>query len=221
MSSLKITLIVVLLSILEVGLAIAIILMPEPTININEFIESNLFYTELFQPTTAVLLNFRSYDTLLTSVILLLIFLGIYPMPAPTYQSAVPSRSRWWLSGLLLLMIVMILGYLLWKTPVYAMSIFPIIGALLAISVISLLILHFNPFSLFPILPHFFWHRWLTINILIFLMISFVAFFQASHWLEYPTSVAGYFTITLQTSLTLTFGLTLILLLTQKLPNDS
>jgi multisubunit Na+/H+ antiporter MnhB subunit len=214
MSSLKISLIVILLSILEVGLAIGVILMPEPTVNIDEFIHSNLSYTQLVQPTTAVLLNFRSYDTLLSAAILLLIFLGIWRMPASDeFLCLKPAHQSWRrvLGGALFLVIFIVLSYLLWKTPIYASSVFPMIGALLAISVVSLSMLRLNPFPMFQTLPDFLLRLLLTSSLLIFLLIGFLVLLQEAYWLEYPASLAGNLTMIVQISLSFTFGLTLIL----------
>ena len=72
--------------------------------------------------------------------------------------------------------------------------------------------LRLNPFPTFQTLPDFLLRLFLASSLLIFLIIGFLVLLQEAYWLEYPASLAGSLTIIIQTSLTFSFGLTLILL---------
>jgi multisubunit Na+/H+ antiporter MnhB subunit len=86
---------------LSLGMALtaAIIDLPEPAIALGARVAAHLPESGVRHPVTAVLLNFRGYDTLLEVAVLLLAVLGVLALP-PTESAPPPDRSppsaRYW-----------------------------------------------------------------------------------------------------------------------------
>jgi len=94
--------------------ALAHALQSAPSNALAQAVQENLATSGVSNPVTAVLLNFRAYDTLLELAVLLTAILGIFALgPArPGYRSAGPvfdSLAHW-----LVPVLILTAGYLLW-----------------------------------------------------------------------------------------------------------
>lgn len=78
-------------------------------------IAANLARSGVENPVTAVLLNFRGYDTLLEMVVLLLALLGVWSIAdAPQPRATTPGCVLDTLSRLLVPVLILVAAYLLW-----------------------------------------------------------------------------------------------------------
>jgi multisubunit Na+/H+ antiporter MnhB subunit len=103
------------------GLIWGFLHLPAPAVNLTAAVQAQLGASGVTNPVTAVLLNFRGYDTLLEVAVLLLALIGVwivsrYPLraPAPDIPSALDSSLLDTLIRLLVPLAVVIGTYLLW-----------------------------------------------------------------------------------------------------------
>jgi multisubunit Na+/H+ antiporter MnhB subunit len=102
-----------------IGLIATIFALPHPTAGLAVLVEAHLKESGVEHPLTAVLLNYRGYDTLLEISVLLLAVLGILafrpvdPVPAPPLRHQ-PGPVLTALIRLIIPLIVLSAGYLLW-----------------------------------------------------------------------------------------------------------
>ena len=97
-----------------VGWALIAVFTAGPPDSLLNAVSLNLRSSGVSNPVTAVLLNFRAYDTLLELAVLLTALLGIFAVSqaTPAYQYAGPvvdSLGRW-----LVPLLILLAGYLLW-----------------------------------------------------------------------------------------------------------
>ena len=113
-----------LLSILAAGLAYSVISLPVQTFNLQQLVAENMSLSGVSNQVTAVLINFRGYDTLLEMIVLLVALLGVWslndsdlPVAAEHKHSADlltanPVMST--LTRLLVPVLILVAAYLLW-----------------------------------------------------------------------------------------------------------
>ena len=110
----RLTLLLLLL-ILAAGLAYAVLSLPDQAAGLSERVASNMETSGVANPVTAVLLNFRSYDTLLEMAVLLVALLGVWSLGgAAMYLRVNPEPVLSFLVGVLAPMMILMAGYLLW-----------------------------------------------------------------------------------------------------------
>lgn len=156
-------------------------------------------------PTTAVLLNYRAWDTLLELGVLLLAFLGarqlaIRPVKLPTSW---PLLTAW--SQLLAPIIVVVGGYILWRGTSAPGGAFQA-GALLAAGAILL--------RLTEVLPPFSWHSlWLRglvlMGVSLFITVAALTAWLGDAWLQYPLAYHGLLIFSIEVAATLSIAATL------------
>ena len=101
---------------LSIGLGYAILLLPEPVESLPGRIVEQLPASGVANPVTAVLLNFRGYDTLLEVTVLLVALLGVWSIEGIADRFEPPAGSVLsTLTHLLLPLLILVAGYLLWK----------------------------------------------------------------------------------------------------------
>lgn len=136
--SVKLIFIILLLSILELGLASAVLFMPDvPTINLTEVMHEQLATTNMTNSLSAIIVHFRSYDILLAISCLFIAILGIWTIFYSTpiiekteYDYDTPLMQPF--PRLILLVIFLItIAYILWRGAELAIIAFHI-GAVLA-----------------------------------------------------------------------------------------
>lgn len=200
-------------------LGLTLLTLPMPSVNLAAHVGTELNASGVAHPVTAVLLNFRGYDTLLEVAVLTAALLGVLvtnarerPLPLPPSRSApsvLPALAR-----LLAPVIVLVAGYLLWAGAHKPGGAFQA-GAVLAAGSVLL--------NLAGLLP-----RWsapgrllrfgLVCGLLIFLAVTGMLLTQGS-LLQYPPRFAGALILLIETGLTLSIGLVLAGLILW-LPNE-
>ena len=108
-------LLALLLSVVAVGLGYAVLSLESASAGLGEMVASNLDSSGVSNPVTAVLLNFRGYDTLLELSVLLVALLGVWSLGGKSRQaaSAVPLLLSH-LQQILVPVLILVSGYLLW-----------------------------------------------------------------------------------------------------------
>ena len=97
------------------GLALAVLSLSVPSIGLSEAVAARLGETGVSHPVTAVLLNFRGYDTLLELVVLLLAMIGTWSVGTSRgCAGSPPGPLLRQLPRLLAPLMVLVAGYLLW-----------------------------------------------------------------------------------------------------------
>ncbi|MDX1678082.1 Na(+)/H(+) antiporter subunit B [Arsukibacterium sp.] len=163
-------------------------------------------------PVTAVLLNFRSWDTFMELVVLLSALLGTLKVTPPLTQRGNWALSRSW-SQLLAPIVIFLAGYVLWAGASQPGGAFQA-GALLAAGAVVLRLnkqlnwLHWQNG----------WVRLLTvIGLLVFSLVAIVAWLlpvipAKPVWLGWPPAVAGAIILLIETFASIAIGITLTLL---------
>mgnify|MGYP006426321365 CR=1 FL=1 len=86
-----------------------------PTLGLAELVDARLDDSGVAYPVTAVLLNFRGYDTLLELAVLLLALIGVWSLStAPHLGDEEPEPALAALSRLLAPLMILIAAYLVW-----------------------------------------------------------------------------------------------------------
>lgn len=162
-------------------------------------------------PVTAVLLNYRAWDTLLELVVLLLALLGVRQL-----QSAKQITPRPWplllaWSRMLAPLALLVGGYLLWRGAFAPGGAFQA-GALLAAGAVILRLNHLLP----PVSWENGWVRLLVVlGLVVFLAVGLAILglgLGGTAWLEYPAEQAGALILTIEIAAALSIATTLTLL---------
>ncbi|MDO9102436.1 MAG: MnhB domain-containing protein [Candidatus Nitrotoga sp.] len=211
----------VLVSIVMLGLAIAwtMLQLPPPAVRLAEHVGTRLDASGVKHAVTAVLLNFRGYDTLLEIAVLLLALLGVLVAagepssgqrmngsPQPILQS---------MARILVPLMVLIAGYLLWAGSHRPGGAFQA-GAVLAAAGV---LLHLA--GLMPAWgdPGRLLRAGLTEGFLLFLSVATLPLLQGA-MLQYPPRWAGALILAIEAGLTLSLALMLVGLFLW-LPNEN
>ena len=108
-------LLMVLLTVMAVGLAYAVLSLPAQAPGLSVYAVENINISGVSNPVTAVLLNYRAYDTFLELGVLLLALLGVWSLGCAGCQhQSSPGPVLDSLSRLLVPILIMVSGYLLW-----------------------------------------------------------------------------------------------------------
>ena len=81
-------------SLASIGLAMIVLLLPEPAPTLAPQAAANMAATGLGNPVTAVLMAYRAIDTLLETVVLLLALLGVWSLTPDRFWGGLPGRGR-------------------------------------------------------------------------------------------------------------------------------
>jgi multisubunit Na+/H+ antiporter MnhB subunit len=156
-------------------------------------------------PVTSVLLNFRAYDTLLELAVLLAAILGIWST-GPAVQGFLPSGSLLRsLTAAVVPLLILTSGYMLWvggHAPGGAFQ----AGALLGAAGVVLR-LSGDPAAGLPPLP---WLRLgIVLGVLVFTLVGLALMAAGSGFLTYPSALAKWLILLIETAATLAIGATL------------
>jgi multisubunit Na+/H+ antiporter MnhB subunit len=179
-------------------------------VGLPALVAAHLDQSGVRHPVTAVLLNFRAYDTLLEIGVLLLAVLGVLavrhaaapepvqPQPAGAVLAA--------LAHLAVPLMVLVAGYLLWAGAHQPGGAFQA-GAVLAGAGVLLRLSGRLP----ALLPPGFWLRaGLLLGFAVFLAIALGVTLGGHELLAYPVQQAGGLILAIEASLTLSIGLILV-----------
>lgn len=193
---------------LTLALGWTVLALPEPTVRLPEQVAANLAGSGVAHPVTAVLLNFRGYDTLLEVAVLLLALLGVFALArhaGPHAHRPVPGHPvLQTLARLLAPLMLLVAGYLLWAGAHAPGGAFQA-GAVLAAAGVLLRLAGLLPAWA---LPGRLLRAGLALGLLVFLAVAAAPLLQGS-LLQYPPATAGRLILLIEAALTLSIGLTL------------
>ncbi len=199
-------LLVALLSVLAVGLGYAVLSLPGQTPGLSDFVTENIETSGVSNPVTAVLLNFRGYDTLLEMGVLLLALLGVWSLSrVPEQSEASPGPVLDMLSRLLVPLLILVAGYLLWvgaRAPGGAFQ----AGAVLGAAGVLLLLVGWRPDARLSGLPL---RITLVMGLGTFVTVGMVLILVGRRLLEYPPPFAAALMLLIEAAATLSIGITL------------
>lgn len=192
------------------GLAVALVLamldLPPHAVRLPEAVAANLAASGVDHPVTAVLLNFRGYDTLLEVAVLLLALLGVLALVRPRAAgAATPAHPVLQaLARLVAPLMVLVAGYLLWIGAYAPGGAFQA-GAVLAAAGVLLRLAGLLPTWAQPNLLR---RVGLALGLAVFVAVAAAALLQGS-LLQYPIAAAGALILLIEAALALSIGLTL------------
>ena len=199
-------LLLLLLLTLAGGLGYAVLSLPDQVVGLGDRVSSNMETSGVRNPVTAVLLNFRAYDTLLEMGVLLVALLGVWSFGrAAAHRRVDPEPVLSFLVGALVPMMILVSGYLLWAGANAPGGAFQA-GAVLAASGILLLLSGKHlpvrllgwPFRLV-----------LVLGLGTFVVLGVTLLPASGMFLQYPPSLAGGLILFIEAAATLSIGVTL------------
>lgn len=197
------------------GLSWALLNLPEAGGDLGTLVRSRLGESGVSNVVTAVLLNFRGYDTLLEVAVLLLALLGVWTVHPrdKTVSGAYPDFARHsplvgaWLR-LLAPLIVLIGTYLLWAGAHAPGGAFQAGAVLAALGVMLYLSGRLTPTPT----ANFALRLLLVLGPGVFSLIALAVMAWGGALLEYPSNWAGLLILAVETGLTTSIAVTLVLL---------
>lgn len=198
-----------------VGLLIwAVLHQPQPAIALHQQVADALPESGVDHPITAVLLNFRSYDTLLEiGVLVLAVLVGLTLQSKDAPPDSLPGLPNPLLHACLTLLIPAMLltaAYLLWAGADRPGGAFQA-GAMLAAAFI---LLHLSGTRLSPRRSEFLMKAGLVMGFAVFLAVAVSTLIGGRPFLTYPDGSAGMLILLIELALTLSIGLILLSLFT-------
>ena len=202
-------LLVVLLSVLAAGLGYAVLSLPIEAPGLSLSVAEKLDASGVSNPVTAVLLNFRGYDTMLEMAVLFLALLGVWSLGGePERSESGPGVVLDMLSRTLIPLFVMVAGYLLWVGAHAPGGAFQA-GSVLAAAGVLLLLSGWRLNAKFTGLPL---RITLVLGLIMFVTVAVVLQLAGQRLLEFPLSLAGTLILLLEAAATLSIGMTLAFL---------
>ncbi len=108
-------LLIFMLSLMAAGLIYAVWTLPEFSPGLSAYTTANIAISGVINPVTAVLLNYRAYDTFLELAVLLIVLIGVWSLGGVSYPDRkVSSTVLDAVSRLLVPLLILVAGYLLW-----------------------------------------------------------------------------------------------------------
>lgn len=194
---------------LGILLAAVILDLPAPSGQLPALVAAHLGASGVSHPVTAVLLNFRGYDTLLEIGVLLLAVLGVLTVrqAADSAAQAAPPADAVLaaLTQLAVPLMVVVAGYLLWAGAHQPGGAFQA-GAVLAAAGVLLRLSGRLP----PLEPHFWLRAGLLIGFAVFLGVALGTGVSGRGMLAYPPAQAGGWILLIEAGLTLSIALILV-----------
>lgn len=202
---------------LALALAYAVWSLPAQSLGLSAEVAKNIEISGVSNPVTAVLLNYRSYDTLLELGVLLLALLGVWSLGGSTAVNRSTSISPVldFLSKFLVPIFILFAGYLLWVgafAPGGAFQAGAVIGA-------AGVLLFLNDWKLERKYSGFALRLVLVIGLVLFIAIGFGFVFLDRVFLEYPPELAGGLILLIETGATLSIGISLAALFLGREPS--
>jgi len=195
-----------LLLVLAGGLGYAVLSLPDQMVGLSDRVRANMETSGVSNPVTAVLLNFRGYDTLLEMGVLLVALLGVWSLgTAAVDRRVAPESVLSFLVGGIVPMMILMVGYLLWVGAYAPGGAFQA-GSVLAAAGILLLLsskrLHIRLMG-WPLRVA------MVLGLGAFVAVGVTLLSAGGMFLRYPPSLAGGLILFIETAATLSIGVTL------------
>ncbi len=188
------------------GLGYVVLSLPPDAVGLSAQVAANLETGGVSNPVTAVLLNFRGYDTLLEMVVLLLALLGVWSLGgAALRREDAPGLVLDTLSRLLAPVLILVAGYLLWVGAHAPGGAFQA-GSVLGAAGVLLLLAGWRLHAGLAALPL---RLALVAGSGIFLAMAVFTLLMEGQLLKYPPAQAGILILVLETAATVSIGVTL------------
>ena len=188
------------------GLCYALLSLPDQAIGLSEQVGTNMETSGVQNPVTAVLLNFRGYDTLLEMAVLLVALLGVWSLgAAEVHRKVDPEPVLSLLVGGLAPVMILMAGYLLWVGANAPGGAFQAGSVLAAAGILLLLSSKRYPVRLmgWPL------RVVLLLGLGAFTVVGMILLFVSGGFLQYPSGLAGAFILFIEAAATLSIGVTL------------
>lgn len=192
-----------------ITLAWVVLGLPPQAEGLRPAVAENVAASGVAHPVTAVLLNFRGYDTLLELAVLLLALLGVWSLGrAAPPDNEPPGAVLDNLPRLLLPLMVLVAGYLLWRGAGGPGGAFQA-GAVLGAAGVLLYLAGWRLAS-----------RWeggrlrllLVAGVAVFVVVAVGVMFSSGVLLAYPPDMAGLLILLVEAVASVTIGVTLLAL---------
>ena len=188
------------------GLAYAVLSLPDQAAGLSDRVAANMETSGVSNPVTAVLLNFRGYDTLLEMAVLLVALLGVWSLGAAVVHRRVkPEPVLPILVGGLVPMMIVMAGYLLWVGAAAPGGAFQAGSVLAASGILLLLSGRHLPVRLLgrPL------RVVLVLGLGAFVVVGVTLLSSSGLFLQYPPGLAGALILFIEAAATLSIGVTL------------
>ena len=196
--------------VIGIGLVWAVASLPPEAAGLSAVVSDNMALSGVRAEVTAILLNFRGYDTLLELMVLLVALLGAWyqgrlrlpdsePAPGPVLEGLV---------GLLVPVMILVSGYVLWLGGHTTGGAFQA-GALLASAGVLLVVTRTERL---PLHDGTGMRALLVAGPLVFTLVAVGLMLTGRYPLQYPLEAAGSLILLIEAASTLTIGITLTLL---------
>ena len=197
---------VVVLLVVGAGLGLAVLSLPPEAAGLRAEVAANLEISGVGNPVTAVLLNFRGYDTLLEMCLLFVALLGVWSLGREAEQRAsAPGAVLDTLARLLTPILILVAAYLLWVGAHAPGGAFQA-GSVLGATGVLLLLAGWRPRADLAARP-------LRVALVAgpgaFVVVALVTLLMEGRMLKYPPTRAGSLILVLETAATLSIGATL------------
>lgn len=191
---------------LAAALSYVVLSLPEHADGLQKIVTEKIGGSGVSNPVTAVLLNFRGYDSLLEMVVLLLALLGSWSLGGPPLPIAPPTGLvLGTLARQLSPVLILVAAYLLWvggHAPGGAFQ----GGAVLGAAGVLLLL---AGWQLHPGLAQLPLRLMLTVGPAVFVVIAALMLFRGGRLLEYPPAQADTLILIIEIGATISIGVTL------------
>ena len=207
----------ILFSALLTGLIYAVLTLPENISGLGGLVAESLNISGVTNPVTAVLLNYRGYDTLLEMGVLLLVLIGVWSLGGiPKQHKLFPGPVLNLLAKLLVPILIIVSGYFLWAGADAHGGAFQA-GAILGAACVLLLLTGWQLTSSFTerVLRSI-----LILGLACFIALGVILIILGGQFLEYPASHSGLLILLIEALATLSIGITLAALFLGGRPAD-
>lgn len=191
------------------GLSFTVLSLTENEQGLQNLVGQQLQNSGVSNPVTAVLLNFRAYDTLLEMSVLLLAVLGIWSLnPHSSRADPPPGQVQARLTRLLVPLLILVSAYLLWAGAHQPGGAFQA-GAVLSTAGIILILAGWQAPAGVDRAPL---RLLLAFGIAVFVAVGVGTLINGGAFLQYPTKYAAALIMLIESAATVAIGLTLTLL---------
>ncbi|MFO7761012.1 MAG: MnhB domain-containing protein [Thermodesulfobacteriota bacterium] len=197
--------------VLNICLALILVLtvcdMPHPSPDLSTEVAEMIGQSGVKSPVTAVLLNFRGYDTLLEVMVLFLAITGVWSLTRAPFPPRIPDRNPVQIGAVRLLapLMCLIAAYLVWQGSHQAGGAFQG-GAVFAAAGVLLLVSDLAWLRNIPSLPL---RLGLSLGPLIFIGTALGCMIIEDRLLDYPKSSASALIMLIEYACAVSIGLTL------------